>query len=216
MTGKLPMGQKELIRAKVMEQVVQQQLSLQSAASLLKVSCRQAKRIKRRYEEEGDQGLIHRNLGKPSGRAYEERIRNQVVALYQERYWGFGPTFAAEKLRALHGIAIDHETLRRWLRAKGVWVTQRRRATYRSRRERRVCFGELLQFDGSHHDWFEGRREPCCLMNMVEDATGIRYAFFCEKETTAAAMQLLWGWIAQYGIPQEAVLRSQECLCGDA
>ncbi len=149
----------QFIRAKVLEQVVQKKLSLRAAAKMMKVSYRQAKRLYRRYVEEGDQGLIHRNLGKPSGRAYAESVRTRVVALYQERYRDFGPTFAAEKLRARDGIAIDHETLRRWLRAEGVWGTQRRRASYRSRRERRACFGELLQCDGSHHDWFEGRRE---------------------------------------------------------
>lgn len=110
------MGQKELIRAKVLEQVVQKKLILQAATSKVKVSYRQAKRIYRRYVEEGDQGLIHRNLGRPSGRAYAQSLPTRMVELYQERYRDFRRTFAAEKLRAVHSIAIDHETLRRWLR----------------------------------------------------------------------------------------------------
>lgn len=202
MAGKLPMGQKELIRAKVMEQVVQKELSLKEAALKMKVSYRQAKRIYKRYLQEGDRGLLHRNQGKASGNAYDPGIREAALRVYQERYGDFGPTFAAEKLGECHGIIIDHETLRRWLLAAGLWERKRRRKAYRSRRRRRECFGELLQFDGSHHDWFEGRRSPCCLMNMVDDATGITFSFFCEEETTSDAMRLLWRWIEHYGIPQ--------------
>jgi transposase len=202
MAGKLPMGQKELIRAKVIEQVVQKQLSLQEAAVKIKVSYRQAKRIYQRYLQEGDQGLVHRRQGKASGEAYDSGIREAALRVYQERYGDFGPTFAAEKLKECHGIIIDHETLRRWLIAAGLWERKRRRKAYRSRRQRRECCGELLQFDGSHHDWFEGRRSPWCLMNMVDDATGLTFSFFCEEETTSDAMRLLWRWIERYGLPQ--------------
>lgn len=106
------------ILAKALEQVVQKKLILQAATSMMKVSYRQAKRIYGRYVEEGNQGLINRNLGRPSGRTYAESLCTQVVKLYHERYRDFGPTFAAEKLRTLHGIAIDHEALRRWLWTK--------------------------------------------------------------------------------------------------
>ena len=138
-----------------MEQVVQKELSLKEAALKIKVSYRQAKRMYQRYLQEGDQGLPHRSQGKASGEAYDSGIREAALRVYQERYGDFGPAFAAKKLEECHGIIIDHETLRR--------------------RER---FGELLQFDGSHHDWFEGRRSPCYLMNMVDDATGLTFSFF--------------------------------------
>ncbi len=131
MAGKLAMGQKELVRAKVMEQVVQKELSLKEAAVKLKVSYRQAKRIYRRYLEEGDEGLLHRNQGKASGRAYDVGIRKAAVRLYQEYYGDFGPTFAAEMLNVRHGISVDHETLRRWLLAAGLWEHKRQRKVYR-------------------------------------------------------------------------------------
>lgn len=196
------MGQKELLRVKVMEQVVEQKLNVNEAARRLGLSTRQVLRLKKRYEEEGDRGLLHKNRGKPSAHGYAEAFRQQVLCLYRAHYEDFGPTLAAEKLATREGIKVDHETLRRWLIAEGLWERKRRRKAYRSRRRRRECFGELLQFDGSHHDWFEGRRSPCCLMNMVDDATGTTLSFFTEEETTAGAMQLLWKWIVRYGIPQ--------------
>jgi len=202
MAGKLPMGQKELIRVKVMEMVKQKQRTLSSAATLLKVSYRQAKRIYKKYREQGDAGLIHGNCGKPSHNRVEKSIRNEIIRLYREQYPDFGPTLAAEKLAERDGLMVNHETLRRWLISEGYWQRKRRRNTYRQRRNRRERFGELVQFDGSHHDWFEGRGTKCCLMNMVDDATGTTDSFLIEQETTEAAMNLLWTWILKYGIPQ--------------
>jgi len=92
--------------------------------------------------------------------------------------------------------------LRRWLIEDGQWQVKRNRHQYRQRRERRHRFGELVQFDGSHHGWFEDRGERCCLMNMVDDATGTTLSFLNEQETTVAAMKLLWSWIERYGIPE--------------
>ena len=192
MAGRLPMGQKELLKAKLMEQVVQKQISLDEAALRLKVSYRHSKRILKRYREEGDAGLVHRSVGKPSARRISDEIHTSAVELYREHYPDFGPTLASEKLSECHDIYVNNETLRRWLMAEGLWERKRRSSTYRSRRERRPCFGELVQFDGSHHDWFEGRRGKCCLMNMVDDATGITLSFLSEKETTSDAMRLLW------------------------
>jgi hypothetical protein len=126
--------------------------------------------------------------------------KRAIVSLYKQRYPDFGPTLASEKL-ARDGYRIDHETLRRLLIKEGLWHKRRSRPPHRSWRERRSHFGELVQMDGSHHDWFEGRRQPCCLMNMVDDATGTTLSLFDEEETTRAAMSLLWNWIKSYGIP---------------
>jgi hypothetical protein len=202
MAGKLQMGQKEMVRAKVMEMVKQGQKKLVDASVILKVSYRQAKRIFKRYLKKGDKGLIHGNYGKPSHNRIDPKIRESILNKYEDKYEGFGPTLAAEKLLEWDGLCVDHETLRRWLVAKGKWERKRKRCEYRQRRKRRERFGELVQFDGSHHDWFEGRRPGCCLMNMVDDATGITESFLVEQETTEAAMKLLWKWILQYGIPQ--------------
>ena len=190
------------MRVKVLGMVEQKTMTLKHASHLLGVSYRQAKRLSKRYREEGEQGLIHRNVGAPSHRRIVPAERALAVQLYQSHYADFGPTLASEKLFERHNLTVDHETLRRWLIAEGVWTRKRKRRSYRQRRLRRECFGELVQFDGSHHDWFEGRSGRCCLMNMVDDATGKTLSFLCEQETTVAAMQLLWRWIELYGIPQ--------------
>ena len=199
---KLLMGQKEIVRGKVMEMVKERQISLKEAAIRIKVCYRQAKRIYRRYQEGGDAALIHRNRGKKSNRRIDGELKERVLSVYRERYPDFGPTLAAEKLRETDGVSLSTETLRRWLLEAGLWERKRRSNRYRSRRERRAQAGELVQFDGSHHDWFEGRRTKCCLMNMVDDATGESLSMLFEEETTAAAMTVLSAWIKKYGIPQ--------------
>lgn len=196
----IEMSLKELKRAEVLGKMESQGLTNEQVAQILGVSKRQVQRWKKRLREGGIAGLRHGNRGKPSGNRKEEEFRQRVVSRYRERYGDFGPTFASEQL-AKEGLEVDHETLRRWLLEEGIWARKKRRKPYRSRRKRRACFGELVQFDGSPHDWFEGRRSACCLMVMVDDATGITYARFSEQETSAAAMRLLWGWVEQYGIP---------------
>lgn len=181
--------------------VVEGKSSLVEASNILGVSYRQAKRILHRYREEGAAGLVHRNVDKPSGRRIDEGLRRAVLRKYQEVYADFGPTLAAEKLCERDGLCVDHETLRRWLIAEGIWKARRQRRRYRSRRDRRQRFGELVQFDGSHHAWFEDRRGKCCLMNMVDDATGTTLSFLDEQETTDGALRLLWAWIDRYGVP---------------
>jgi len=203
MSGKrTAMSNKDIRRVELLKQVVDGQRSLASVSSAMGVGYRQAKRIYRRYRDEGPEGLVHRNLGSASHRRLDEEFRRTVVQQYLEQYAGFGPTFAAEKLRERDGLEVHHETLRRWLIAEGAWKPRRQRREYRARRERRRKFGELVQFDGSHHQWFEDRAGKCCLMNMVDDATGTTLSFLVEQETTEAALRLLWAWIDRYGIPQ--------------
>jgi transposase len=196
------MGQKELLRGKVMEPVKRGQMTIRAAAKELKASYRQGRWIYAAYVKEGDRGLIHGNRGKPSNRKTAEEIRERAIQAYRERHKDFGPAFAAEKLAEGEGIRISDDTLRRWLTGEGLWKGKRRRRAYRSRRERRGSFGELPQFDGSHHDWFERRRPSCCLMAMTDDAANIRYSRFHEGETTASGTEVLSYWIKRYGIPQ--------------
>ena len=202
MAERLQMSIKDIRKAKILEMVKEKKLTLVRGAELLGVSYRHGKRLYARYRSEGDAGLLHKSLGVQSNRRIDPELRSRVVELYREQYSGFGPTLAAEKLHERDGMVVNRETLRLWLIAEGLWQVKRRRYRYRQRRERREGFGELVQFDGSHHDWFEGRGAKCCLMNMVDDATGITYAQLFEQETTEAAMLLLWGWIERYGIPQ--------------
>ena len=155
------MSQKERRRLVVLEQVKARQLTLVRAAAVMRVSYRQAKRIWQRYGQAGDAGLVHQSRGRPSSRRIAAKIRQKVLARYAQRYPDFGPTLAAEKLSG-EGLPVDHETLRRWLLATGRWVVRRRRQQHRQWRERKPCFGEMVQMDGSHHDWFEGVPSERC------------------------------------------------------
>ena len=200
--GALAMNQKERCRLVIMSRVREKAMTIREASEVVGVSYRQGRRIYKRYREEGDRGLIHRNRGQPSNRGKPYEVKEKVLALYREQYWDFGPTLAAEKLKERNGYKVGHETLRRWLLAAGLWERQRKRGKHRKRRERKAHFGELIQLDGSHHKWFEDRGEKGCLMDMVDDATGKTLALLSGEETTIAAMKLLWSWVKKYGIPQ--------------
>ena len=117
---------------------------------------RQCLRRWRRYVAEGAQGLVHRLRGGTGNRSIGEDVRGQIIELYRELYEGFGPVLFTEKLEARHAIKVDHETVRRLLVKEGLWKpTRKRKKRHRAFRERRRHFGELVQMDGSHHDWFE-------------------------------------------------------------
>ena len=195
------MSQKERRRLVVLEQVKSGQLALVKAAEVMRVTYRQAKRLWRRYRKDGDAGLVHKSRGRPSGRLLPAKVRRKVLARYAQRYPDFGPTLAAEKLSG-EGLEVDHETLRRWLLAEGKWTVRRRRQQHRQWRERKSCFGEMVQMDGSHHDWFEGRAARAVLMVMIDDATSKTYAQFFEEETTRASFDMTEQWGRCYGVPQ--------------
>jgi transposase len=173
----------------------------------MEVSYRQAKRLYRRYRAEGAKGLKHRSAGRASNRATDARRQRRVLALIREKYSGgvderFGPTLAAEHLASEDGITVDHETLRRWMVAAGLWSRARKRSPHRRRRARMAHFGELVQLDGSFHPWFEDRGPQRCLLTLVDDATGRSLGRFGAQETIWAAVAILRAWIARYGIPR--------------
>lgn len=203
MEGHLLMSRKELDRKGVLTLVLSGHMSLEDAADRLGLSYRQCRRVYKRFRTHGDEGLVHRSRGRPSNRQAPAELREAVVAHYV-KHWkpvDMGPTLAAEKL-AEAGMPVKAETLRRWLIADKHWTPKPRQGPHRERRERRARFGELVQVDGSHHRWFGPDGRQCCLMNLVDDATGATYSLMFEEETTEAAMRVLWGWIARYGIPQ--------------
>jgi hypothetical protein len=199
--GNILMSRRERNRLVIMVAIKSQELTVVQAADLLGLGYRQAKRVWRRYQAEGDAGLVHRLRGKPSARRKPPALRAQVLARYaEERYADFGPTLMAEEL-AQEGLIVDHETLRRWGLATGQWSVRRRRQTHRQWRERKPCFGAMVQLDGSHHDWMEGRRGPCVLMVMVDDATNRVRARFSEEETTRASYDVVEGWARRHRLP---------------
>ena len=198
----LTMSRKERDRITIMVGIQHGKLTLRAAAQVLGLSYRQTRRVWRRYQAQGDAGLVHRARGRPSPRRTPPALRARILARYRERYGDFGPTLAAEYLGEEDGLEVDHETLRRWLLAQGVRTVGRRRQQHRQWRERKPCFGEMVQLDGSHHDWFEGRREPCVLMVMVDDATNRMRARFFEAETTHASYDTFEDWTRRHRLPR--------------
>jgi transposase len=205
--GRTEMSVEELRRVEVLARVKSKELQVVDAASLVGVSYRQAKRLWKRYRDEGAKGLKHRGAGRASARAKPAKFRRRVLKLVREKYGEgegerFGPTLAAEHLASEDGMRIDAETLRRWMLSEGLWSRRRKRKPYRQRRERRRHFGELVQMDGSFHDWLEGRGPGGCMMNMTDDATSAVELRLGEEETIWAAVNLLLAWIEHYGVPQ--------------
>src|SRR5947208_15304320 len=200
------MSAREVSRVEVLSRVKAGTLSLRSAATLLAVSYRQAKRLARRYRADGAKGLKHRSAGRASNHARPAADRARALALVREKYGGpvdvrFGPTLAAEHLASEDGVTIHHDTLRRWMWTAGLWSRARKRSPYRQRRERKAHFGELVQLDGSFHLWYEARAPRGCLMNLVDDATGRTLARLGGEETIWAAADVLRRWIEAYGVP---------------
>jgi transposase len=205
--GRIGMSQRELRRVEVLARVKSKELKVVDVASLVGVSYRQAKRLWKRYREQGAKGLKHGSAGRASARAKPARFRRRVLQFVQEKYGAgegerFGPTLAAEHLASEDGLKIDAETLRRWMLEEGLWRRRRKRKAYRQRRERRRHFGELVQMDGSFHDWLEGRGPEGCLMNMTDDATSEVELRLGEEETIWAAANILQAWIEKHGVPQ--------------
>ncbi len=196
------MNRKQRERLVVLSRVKDKQLSRRAGSEVLGLSMRQMHRVYLRYLSEDDVGLLHRARGKPSGRKIDSSQRDKALELYRSRYGGFGPTLLSEKLGADHGIWVSHDTVRRWLIGEGLLERTRKGRRSRRRRLRKEKFGQMVQMDGSHHAWFEGRGGKCCLMVMVDDATGQMRGRFHEQETLSAAMETFGRWCDEFGIPQ--------------
>ena len=199
--GRVIMSVKELRRVSVIRQTMEKKLTQVKAGTLLGLTPRHIRRLLARVAQAGDQGLAHRGRGTPSNRRTPEPVKTKALTLYEQRYGDFGPTLAAEKLAEHHGISISDETLRRWLRAAGIDHFARRTRPHRAWRERKAHTGELIQLDGSHHDWFEGRGPRCVLMAYIDDASSRVYARFYAYEGTIPAMDSFTRYVTRYGIP---------------
>jgi transposase len=191
----------ELRRIHVIRQVLAKQLTHQQAGEALGLTPRHIRRLRDRLQAEGEAGLAHRGRGRPSNRRKPAAFKRQVLQLYTRHYGDFGPTLAVEQLAKHHGLALSEETLRRWLRAQGIDHFRRHARPHRSWRARRAHCGALVQLDGSHHDWFEGRSPRCVLMAYIDDASSRVFARFYEYEGTMPALDSFQRYIKQYGIP---------------
>jgi hypothetical protein len=196
------MSRKEQVRLEVFGRVKAGELTRVKASGLLGLSYRQTLRSYGRYAGVGAAGLSHGLRGKPSNRGTDAAHRGAVLAAYRASYAGFGPTLAAEQMLVRQKLSVDHETLRRWLVAEGLWKGGRKRQKHRSRRARREHAGELVQLDGSPHAWLEGRGPRMTLVEFVDDATGRAYGRFYAEETTEAVMDCLARYVARHGLPR--------------
>lgn len=198
MGDRITMSQRERDRLKTLHLVQQNKCSQVEAARLLNLSTRQIRRILRRLAAEGDVGLIHRSRGRPSHARKDALLRKQVLRIYAKDYRDYNLTFACERLSA-RGLDVSRETLRQWLLSAGLWRRRRKHPKHRTRRDRKACFGEMVQTDGSIHDWLEGRGPQLTLLVMIDDAMSESMAWFAPAETTEGYFELLGQWLRTHG-----------------
>ena len=197
------MSDRELGRFEVLRDLDQRRLTTPAAAQLLGLERRQVFRLLKAYRAEGAAGLISKRRGGSSNRRKPEELRTKVLAIIRKRYWDFGPTLAAEKLREGHDITLGRETLRLWMIEARIWADRKqRRQQVHQPRHRRECIGELVQVDGCEHWWFEDRGPQCTLLVFVDDATSrLMHLQFVESESTFAYFQAARAYLEAWGKP---------------
>lgn len=198
------MSEKEARRLPIIERLIRGDINGTEAAKQGRLSVRQVKRLKARVKKDGAVGITHKGRGKESNRRIDIQQVKRMKRIVVEKYPDFGPTFAAEKLEEDHGLCVSNETLRNRMTVWGLWKPKPRRQNkeYRAWRERRTQYGELVQFDGSYHDWFEGRAPICCLLATIDDATGrISKLQFTDHEGVSPAYRFWWEYSETHGKP---------------
>lgn len=200
----LSMSRKEVDKLIVIEQVLAKGLSQICGARQLGITTRQLRRLIARHKQHGAEGLISKRRGMPSNNRVSDVVRSEVIGLIQSNYHDFGPTLAHEKLTEVHGVCISRESVRQLMMGAGIWKgkARKRARPVQQMRERRPCFGELVQIDGSPHEWFEDRGPHCCLIVFIDDATSkIITLRFVEVECTQGYFDCIADHLAQYGRP---------------
>lgn len=187
----LTMSAAEVSRFDTLKRLDRGEIRPVDAMALLGLQRSQLYRLLKRLRRDGAAGLVSRKRGRPSNRRFSDAFRDQVVGIVRERYADFGPTLACEYLAEQHGITLSRETLRQMLMAAGVWKAKvAKRARLHQSRYRRECRGELVQVDGSDHDWFEGRGSRCTLLVYIDDATSeLMHLEMAESESAFSYMR---------------------------
>jgi transposase len=199
----LHMSVKELNRLEVMQKLAEKRMRQKEAARILGVSVRHVKRLLMNYRHEGAQGLVSKRRGRSSNNRLSEGTSRKALGLLKSKYEGFGPTLACEKLVEVDGLQISKESVRQLMIAEDLWRPRKaRKAIVHQMRERRACFGELVQIDGSPHDWFEGRAPACSLLVFIDDATGkLGQLSFVPSESFFSYAQAARAYFERYGKP---------------
>jgi len=197
----LEMTRRDRDQLKVISNVERGRLTQEEGGEQLGLSARQVRRLVQRVREEGDAGVIHRGRGRPSNRRLCEQDREGVKELLRQEAWrDFGPTFAQEQV-AKQGYRIGRETVRKMQIELELRKPRKRREVHRSRRERRACFGEMIQMDTSIHDWLEGRGEEMVLISMIDDANSRLRGRFFRSDTTFSNLRAIREWVEEFGRP---------------
>ncbi|HCN8988355.1 TPA: ISNCY family transposase [Escherichia coli] len=196
------MTDRELYRLGIIQRVFDRALLQRDAADILELSVRQVQRLVRLYRTDGATAFASSRRGRPANNRINEEIRCKTLDLIRCHYSDFGPTLATEKLAERHHINLSVETVRNWMTADGLWRPHsRRRPRVYQPRYRRDCLGELVQIDGSHHDWFEGRAPKCCLLVFMDDATGrLMHLRFCDSENAFDYMMATRQYIDKHAV----------------
>jgi transposase len=199
----LEMSAKELSRLEVMQRLSRKQMSQKDAGRMLSLSVRQIKRLLQAYREKGAAGLVSKHRGRKGNNRLPEEVKKHALNLLKTKYKGFGPTLAHEKLVEREKLQLSDESVRKLMIEEGLWKSRKaKKVAVHQLRERRACFGELIQIDGSPHDWFEGRAEPCVLLVFIDDATGkLVQLLFVESESFFSYCQAAESYFKQYGKP---------------
>ena len=199
----LQMSAKELSRLEVMQRVSRKQMSQREAGTILSLSVRQIKRLLRAYREKGAAGLVSKHRGRKANNRLSEEVKKRALNLLKTKYKGFGPTLAHEKLVEKEKLKFSDESVRELMIAEGLWKARKaKKVVIHQLRERRACFGELIQIDGSPHDWFEGRAEACVLLVFIDDATGkLVQLLFVESESFFSYCQAAEAYFKLSGKP---------------
>ncbi|MDP2952651.1 MAG: ISNCY family transposase [Chloroflexota bacterium] len=197
------MSQKEQARLQALNRVLEGKVKVREVAFTMGVSERHGWRLLASYRAEGAAGLAHGNRGRAPARKTPLEVENEVVELAEGRYRGFNHCHLTDMLAEQEDLPMSRSTVRRILKRHGLASPRRRRAPrHRSRRERYPQEGMLLQIDGSHHDWLEGRGPRLVLISAVDDATGaVPFALFREQEDAPGYFLLLKEIIKRKGIP---------------
>jgi transposase len=202
-TALVTMNPTELERLALMRRIAERRTTQREAATQLGLTVRQVERLYAAFKRDGAAGLMSKKRGAPSNRKLDGAYREMVLGIVRERYADFGPTLACEKLVELHGLSPSVETLRKWMLDDGLWVTRRqRRKRVQQPRRRRECLGELVQIDGSDHEWFEDRGPRCTLLVYVDDATGrLMELRFARSESTFDYFTATRSYLERHGKP---------------
>jgi transposase len=197
------MGTKEISRLEVMQKLAEKRMSQKEAGRILNLGVRQIKRLLKAYRKQGAAGLVSKQRGRESNNRLPESTCQRALDLLKSKYKGFGPTLAHEKLVEKDKLRLSDESVRRIMIEEGLWKPRKvQQPVIHQLRERCACLGELVQIDGSPHDWFEGRAEPCVLLVFIDDATGqLGQLLFVESESFFSYCQAAEGYFRQHGKP---------------